>query len=320
MVNNEIIHIALGVDDKYFAYAGILMTSILLNSFDNEIIFHVAVNGTLSDENINRKNKFNNIYKKAQIKIYDLSQQIKDLPNLSAYTDKRFNKSILLRIFIPKILPDTIKRVIYLDADMLCIDNINFLWKLNIPYEYIIAACPYKEKNGQKQIKRLGLQTDKYFNSGMMMINLLAWKKYNITEIISDCYKKFYEFFLLPDQDAINVVLQNKINTISYKFNRMIAANDPTLDLREKGDILLHFVNDSKPWIKGNTPEMERLYKYYVAKSLWSDIKFIEPETLEMMLLAGRNYEEKRDFERAAYYYGNTAKKLMIEHLKYKYE
>ena len=55
MVNNEIIHIALGVDDKYFAYAGILMTSILLNSFDNEIIFHVAVNGMLSDENITGK-------------------------------------------------------------------------------------------------------------------------------------------------------------------------------------------------------------------------------------------------------------------------
>ncbi|WP_196604143.1 glycosyltransferase family 8 protein [Pectinatus haikarae] len=311
MTEKNIINIALGVDNKYLSYAGILMTSIIMNSLGNKIVFHVAISEKLSDLNRKKIDLFNNLYKNAYIKTYDLEEKIKSLPDLSIYTDKRFNKAILLRIFIPQILPDNVKKLIYLDADMLCVGDIKQLWDIEIPDKYIIAASQYKKKHGIEQIDRLGLKSDKYFNSGVLLINMHLWKLGNITKLIEDCYVKFYEFFLLPDQDAINVILQNNIYDLPHKFNRMTAPNDPTIDLREKNDIILHFVNEAKPWLKGNTPVMDKLYKGYVYQSVWNDLEFLEPDTPELMLLAGRNYEEIGDYEKAAYYYGNSARDLM---------
>lgn len=314
-MSNDTIHIALGVDNNYFPYAGILITSILLNSPENNIIFHIALNEILSNDNRKKCSKFNNIYKNAQIKIYDLSEQIDKLPNLSIYTDKRFNKSILLRLLLPKMLDTAIKKIIYIDADMLCINNIETLWNMDIAAN-IIGACPYKEKNGQEQIKRLGLKNNQYFNSGMMIMNLRAWQEKNITEIIVECYSKFYEFFLLPDQDAINIVLQGNIQKLSFKFNRMLAANNRLLAAYERDDILLHFVNEAKPWLDGNTAAIDELYKKYMQQSLWNDIKFIEPDTAELMILAGENYEQKKDYKKAAHYYKKAAKQLFTENLQ----
>lgn len=316
MGEKNIINIALGVDNKYFPYAGILMTSILLNSLGNKIVFHVAMNEKISAENEKKKDFFNNLYKNAQIKIYDLTAAVDALPELSLYTDKRFNKAVLLRILLPEFLANDIEKLIYLDADILCIGDIKKLWEMQIPEKYIIAASQYKKKHGPEQIKRLGLKTDKYFNSGVLVINMALWKRKNITKLITACYSEFYEFFLLPDQDAINVVLQNNIYDLPYKFNRMLAPNDPTLDFREKDDILLHFVNEAKPWLKGNTPVMEKLYEFYVNQSIWNDMQLLEPQTPALMLLAGRNYEEKNDYENAAYYYGNAAKELMKFYIK----
>ncbi|WP_196593525.1 glycosyltransferase family 8 protein [Pectinatus sottacetonis] len=314
MEKSNVIHIALGVNNKYFPYAGVLMTSILLNSFKEHIVFHVAFSEKPSKINKEKKDKFNLIYNNANIIIYDLSEQIDKLPNLSIYTSKRFDKSILLRILLPDVIDKDIKKLLYLDADILCIGNIKELWQIDIE-NFILGACPYKKKHGPEQIKRLGLNTNLYFNSGVLLINMEKWRVKNITDIIIDCYNKFYEFFLLPDQDAINVVLQNNIYCLPYKFNRMTAPNDPTLDLCEKGDILIHFVNEAKPWIDGNTIKFDKMYKLYVSQSLWNDIEFIIPDSVELMILAGRNYEEKKDYKKATYYYGTTAQKLMKYYL-----
>lgn len=304
------IDIALGVDNKYFAYAGILMTSILLNSLSSKITFHVAMSEKISEENKKRTIIFNNLYKNAQIKIYDLADEIKKLPDLSPYTDERFSKAVLLRLLLPEKLPHDIMRLIYLDADILCVGDIIELWNFALPQKYIIAASPYKEKHGPEQIKRLGLKTDVYFNSGVLLINMQLWRRRNIAKLLIDCYKNFYKFFMLPDQDALNVVLQNNICKLPYKFNRMTAPNDPTLDFREKDDVLLHFVNEAKPWLKGNTPQIAALYKKYVEQSIWHDLKYLEPHTPKLMLLAGRNYEERGDYKKAAYYYGSAARDL----------
>lgn len=310
----ENINIALGLDNKYFPYAGVLMTSILFNAVKERFVFHVAMSEKISSDNNKKKNDFNRLYKNAQIKIYDFANEIEDLPNLSQYTDKRFNKSILLRILLPRVLKN-INRIIYLDADILCIGNLRRLWDLSIPQEYIIAASRYKKKNEKEQIKRIGLKDEHYFNSGVILIDVKKWQKFHITKAIIDCYKKFHEFFILPDQDAINIILQKRIYTLPYMFNRMLAANDITLDGYEKEDLLLHFVNETKPWIKGNTPVIKALYKKYVNESLWADLHFIEPNTPKQMLLAGRNYEEIGDYKSAAYYYGSAARDLWKEYL-----
>lgn len=310
-MNKQPLHIIFGIDNHYAPYAGIFLTSILLNNWQNEIICHIGLSEPLAAEQQQRFFKFNCIYRNCTVKLYDLSEAISELPPLATQTAVRFNKSILVRLLLPDYLPPELSRILYLDCDMLCLGDLLPLWTTDLQ-QFTVGACAYNEKHGPRQIERLGLLYAKhYYNSGMLLIDLAKWREHQFGALALECYKRFHEILVMPDQDVLNIILQGQIMRLADCYNRMTLANDATLDQQQPGDVLLHYVNEAKPWLMGNAASTQHLYQRYVAASLWHDIAFIEPQEPALLIQAGRNACAQGENHLAAHFYGQAAQKLL---------
>lgn len=306
----------LGIDDGYAAYAGVFLTSIALNNWQDEIVCHIGCSNALSSKNKERLAKFDALYKNFSLQIYDLSSSIEVLPPLSSQTAKRFSKAVLARLLLPAFLPPDVQRVIYMDCDMLCLGSIRSLWQTDLGGK-IAAACAYNEVHGPRQIERLGLlRAEHYYNSGLFLLDVEKWRSHHFTELAVECYSKFHEFFVMPDQDVLNVLLQGQIKRLDDCYNRMLLVNDIASSRIMPGDVLVHFVNEVKPWFIGNAENIAHLYKRYVAASLWYDLPFLEPQEVQDQIKAGDNLLIQGKAELAAHLYGKAAKTLFAEYQK----
>ena len=68
-------------------------------------------------------------------------------------------------------------------------------------------------------LQRYGFTSEHYFNSGVMLINLQAWRGERLHEAL-DCYaKQLYERLPWWDQDVLNLALQNRWKPLGPEFN-----------------------------------------------------------------------------------------------------
>lgn len=304
--------VAFGVDAKYVQYAGIMMTSIVLNHPGQPICFHLACMG-LNDKDKVKLDEFTLLYRNTRIFIYDAQELLKDVPESQA-APERLNKSVFLRVLLPDFLPHELTKVIYLDADMLCIGRLDQLWETALGERAIGASLYAKDTEGHA--RRLGLKPNTYFNAGLMVMNLPVWRQQKLTQQVLTLYQRRVKDFRLLEQDALNCILQGKIVVIAEKYNHMMDAFNPLLAKIQPEDAILHFVNEGKAWFRYPVEQIEQLYWCYVRRSLWFELEPQEPWDAKTAFLAGKNAEQRGDYQAAAKYLGMAACTLMEFYLQ----
>lgn len=128
------------------------------------------------------------------------------------------------RIFLDKLLPEEVDKVLYLDADTLIASPIDELFK--IPLENVAIGAAKDQQNFITATKqRLGLpQQHTYICSGVLLMNLSYWREHHIAQQILDWAIANTHRLGCPDQDAINVVLREKMVVLTAKWG-IIAKN-----------------------------------------------------------------------------------------------
>lgn len=97
-----------------------------------------------------------------------------------------------------------------------------------------------------------------YINSGVLLLNLEAYKKDNIEQKLIENYKKFKDDILFFDQDLFYITLSDKCIYLDYEYNYLSQApyTDPKLKNRlRQSSKIIHYGFDYKPW---NYPEEEQ--------------------------------------------------------------
>ncbi|MDO4487650.1 MAG: glycosyltransferase family 8 protein [Eubacteriales bacterium] len=132
--------------------------------------------------------------------------------------------------------------------------------------------------------------SDRYFNSGMMLIDRRAWVEEDITKKCVDYYREHNGELSFVDQDILNHVLSGRVGYVSQRYNfqtnyhyqsyNSLIKRAPWYgeienaeDYREaaKDPVIVHFAGDERPWIKGNhNPYRDDYYKY-LDKTPWRD-------------------------------------------------
>ncbi|SDN11726.1 Glycosyl transferase family 8 [Dendrosporobacter quercicolus] len=96
----------------------------------------------------------------------------------------------------------------YLDADILCLQKISELVHLDMG-KHLTAVVSDVLSVARRQSEALNLQSECYFNAGVLLINVHQWLKQNISEkalsLLSDRSKNY----VFLDQDALNLILDN---------------------------------------------------------------------------------------------------------------
>lgn len=165
------------------------------------------------------------------------------------------------RLLLAHILPAQYARIVYLDCDTLCVrEGINELFSLDLKGRAFAAALDMillKDfENGplteqfQRYRTSLGLKfSAPYFNSGVLLIDRKQWLAEMITDRALAFARAFPDRCQFHDQSALNAVSGNQWLPLSPRFNFM--GDFLLLDLMEEiKPIILHFVNDPKPWQK----------------------------------------------------------------------
>ena len=128
---------------------------------------------------------------------------------------ERFTHITYFRFFIANLIPDA-ERVFYIDTDCLILDDISAVFSL--PLEKTIAAVtnPFDKDNKQ----RVSLQTHNfYFFSAPLLINTLRWRTQQYTSQLIEWCHSHLDILKFPDQDALNVLLQNDKEELPLRFN-----------------------------------------------------------------------------------------------------
>lgn len=194
-----------------------------------------------------------------------------------AKTVDRYPKEMYYRLLCGEILPKTINRVLYLDPDILVINSIEALWRVNLQGSLLAAATHKGVTNISSGINNIRLNTDHdYYNSGVMLIDVEKAREIISIDSINEAIDKFGNLLLLPDQDVLNYLYGKYIKEIPEEHWNYDARKYMSYLARSRGNhdlfwlmtntAILHFCGEPKPWQKKHDTRFTTLYLDYMKK------------------------------------------------------
>lgn len=157
-------------------------------------------------------------------------------------------------------------------TDIVVINNLLPLYQTNIgdlPVGVVIESfVPSRPELGIYEAGR-------YFNSGVLLINIPQWKKQKITEKTLYFLAHNSHKLTWMDQDALNAVLINNYYPLDVKYDltsEYIPKKLPRKQLRLllQDKVIIHYTSGGikKPWSGLSRNRLRHLYHYYLKKSL----------------------------------------------------
>ncbi|MDR3195486.1 MAG: glycosyltransferase family 8 protein [Endomicrobium sp.] len=262
------ISICFSCDNKYVFHLGVSITSILKNkSEDDKLIFYV-LDGGISKENKEKLLALKSIAD-FEIKFEKIENTI--FSEIRVYGEDEITNASYYRLILPNIC-NTEDKIIYLDSDLVVRTSLREMLEIDLMDYYVGAVL---DSDFIEQEKRLSLK--QYTNSGVLLINALAWRRDNITAKVFDWTKKNKERVIYHDQDILNGALEQKIKVIDGAWNTQISKiekRDNTFDQALADAKIIHYVA-YKPW-KGPLRyiPMADLYFEYLAFTPWRNLKY----------------------------------------------
>jgi lipopolysaccharide biosynthesis glycosyltransferase len=161
---------------------------------------------------------------------------------------------------------------LYLDCDTVILGDVSALYNYELGNN-LVAAAPCEGVNSFDVYKRYvqevgGLNPDFYFNAGVILMNLKAFRKENFYEQFADLLQK-YKFTLIQDEDYLNVLCQDRVLRLPRAWNKSPVGKDvlPREDLR-----IVHYLMSWKPWRYDDVPYGEYFWEYAKYSEFYSVI------------------------------------------------
>ena len=178
------------------------------------------------------------------------------------------SQAAYLRLLLDRYLPGEIERVITMDCDGIVHGDIQELWNLGgesrCPVMAVKDCCnPTLGYDRSPFIQSEGIDRQApYFNSGIMVIDLVKWRERNISGRCLALAERWKGKALYADQSFLNAVLQgdweplpprwncNRRHLAIHSFptlrNRVLSYNEVREAQRAPG--FSHFCSAVKPW------------------------------------------------------------------------
>lgn len=179
-------------------------------------------------------------------------------------------KSHLYRLLIPQLVGEEVRRVLYLDSDLVVLDDLMPLMSLPMQGRPIAAALDYlfpdMARAGAGRPDRTAIGFDgpaPYVNTGVMVLDIQAWREREITARTLEVFERHLPHMNMVDQDALNLLLEGDVLVLDPRWNlQLYCVRRPPGHLEEEhtralGEALerpavAHFTGKAKPWNKGD--------------------------------------------------------------------
>lgn len=240
-------------DENYNSQALTSINSLTEKSSEKINLFIIHENP--KSLNINLINKKNIL----ELKVYDIEFEDIEFPNISG---SHVSRATYFRFYLSKFLPDNLDFIIYIDSDILCLNDPTTVIEENIQIlkdsNYKLAARTEVLKS-DKDLKvdpfsNLGMSGKKYFNAGLMIIDYQYWLENTIEESLFEIMFKYYEDIVFWDQDVLNKFFDSNYleleNICNFEIGPASNVGDKNYDQEFifNNVIFLHYSGKGKPW------------------------------------------------------------------------
>jgi lipopolysaccharide biosynthesis glycosyltransferase len=206
-----------------------------------------------------------------------------DIPILQA----RLSNATLMKLLLAEQLGERYDKILYLDADLVIAGDVSPLFRLDMG-AHAVAAVPAgrlwigvteAEKSWRlAHMQALGMTPPyRYFNSGVLLIDVRSWNRQQLTRRTLEFIRQHPDICLLPDEDALNGVLDGDILELSPIWNARPRSR-PDFATDDTRPVIVHYDGPLKPWIrfkknKGLFQDLDayRLYQDFLRDTPWSD-------------------------------------------------
>lgn len=299
------IPIVLISDDNYMIPTIVTIQSIKSNrNFSNNYRIYI-ITTECSEENARMIEELNDDNFKVSL-MYVSLEKFQELGNERGEYCQA-TKAALFKFEIPNLLTQYDK-VIYIDGDIIVRKDLLNLYKSNLGDNYVGAVGDSaKIYSGREIVKKC----DKYFNSGVMVLNLKLLRKDNIPEKLYRQKQQMKDMTLM-DQDVFNIVLNPKVKLLPIKYNflyinllraeqnkkvsimqinEMYNTKYSSLADIRKDSVIIHFSSKNKPW-KDPCVKLADEWKTYFAQSPASEKKeWLNNQSISWLLSENKKME-----------------------------
>ena len=238
---------------------------------------------TLTDDN---RDKFSYIAGRygQQIKFYNVEKicanEIESFQTLmSAGTKRKYSIGSIYRFLIPKIFPEEMTKIIYLDSDIIVNLDIGELWRVELGDKPIAAFNEIEInshlKDGLYSDRNVNLCSDgfaeisDYFNSGVLIIDVKKFcedEQSNIERGIK--FISANPRYNLFDQDVLNYCFSKNHVKLPMRFNFFVRENRESGN-NKIGRCIFHYMNSNSLLKLDMRDNFNRLWFSYFEKTPW---------------------------------------------------
>tara|TARA_A100001035_G_scaffold83670_1_gene65000 strand:+ start:8127 stop:9062 length:936 start_codon:yes stop_codon:yes gene_type:complete len=193
-----------------------------------------------------------------EIFTYQIKIENMNFPNLKG---AHVSIATYFRLFLSKYLPSDLDYIIYMDSDIVCINDptkeINKTIKDLKTNNFHLAARTEAEKNSENidRFINLELKGKRYFNAGVLVLDYQKWLNDETEKKLLNILNEYYEKIKFWDQDILNKYFDDNYLELNFNCNYEFAIfNKEKYDenkIKNEG-IFIHFNGKGKPWDSHN--------------------------------------------------------------------
>jgi lipopolysaccharide biosynthesis glycosyltransferase len=279
MKTSDRISVVLACDDHYIVLLAALLKSIEMNHVSDEIVDIYIV-----DDQISKRSKEKLIASLSLVKLNLIWLKMAEIiPEgvVLPLVNNSYPLNTYIRLLIPYFIPKEVKKIIFIDVDMIMLDDISNLWKIDTG-DFVIGAVsdtigPVAKTIGEgiENYKELGLDPEeKYFNAGLQLINIDKWLAQDITKKTFDAINNNKKYAALGDQYGLNIALCGNW----YEINKLWNCFSVNTDLKPS---LIHYFH-RKPIYQTYANNYKDEFFYYLSRTEWKNFKPIGETSRKM--------------------------------------
>lgn len=240
-------NIAFSFNDKYYRYVYVAMTSVIKNN-PQEMTFYLMHTDVTSEHQA----EINALQEQYDVKVEWIYIDPARFPSVCP-TNVQWTLEAYYRLLLGEVLPKTVNRILYLDADIIVNKSLQELYEMDFDGMELIACedanqAPFGDQRDEifKEF-----EDKSYVCSGVILFNIEAIRRKYTFEDYMGVAKKFDFDLMAPDQDIINYLHHGKIKILDSKIYNMYAKYYYRfgVDLQKaREDVVIIHYTGWKPW------------------------------------------------------------------------
>lgn len=275
--STNMVHVCYAIYDKTGSFSRIAAASLqsLYDNTDAWVTVHILHDNTLSEEN---KEKY--IYQARMqgqnIVFYNMDELLlKEIGKIKEGNQGRFSPATMYRLLLMHVLDKNIKKVIYLDSDIIVNMDIAEMFNIDIG-DVAVAAVPeifatYNHMVEKDIINDGTVKKENYFCAGVLMFNMEKYSKYPNLCLDGLEFLNKNPQYDCNDQDILNYNFSNNYYHLPVKYDTFVdALRLPEIKQDELQECIYHYAGNAMELTKSEDIYNQLFFNYYV-KTPWFD-------------------------------------------------